>query len=110
MRFVCGQCGRQFDVEDAPPGGEVTCPDCARGILVPPPDEQLREQGLTVVSRRVTDGFAAEARRALGQKMYVACGSCGTSLAVPTRLMGKTRRCPSCGKTILIPLSDVARA
>ena len=106
MRFVCGQCGRQFDVEDAPPGGEVTCPDCARGILVPPPDEQLREQGLTVVSRRVTDGFAAEARRALGQKMYVACGSCGTSLAVPTRLMGKTRRCPSCGKAILIPLSD----
>lgn len=106
MRFVCGQCGRQFDVQDASPGGEVTCPDCARSILVPPPDEQLREEGLTVASRRVTEGFAAEARRALGQKMYVACGSCGTSLAVPVRLMGRTRRCPLCGKTIRIPLSD----
>ena len=106
MQFVCGQCGRRFDVDRPEAGGRVICPKCAHPVPVPPPEAELRDRGLSVGLPQRTGGFAAEARRALGRKVYVVCGNCGKSLMVPGRLTGKTRRCPSCGHSILIPLPE----
>jgi DNA-directed RNA polymerase subunit RPC12/RpoP len=103
VRFLCGQCGCRFDA-DPEAGRGAVCPKCGHVIAVGPAEAGDAAEG----APRAAEGFAAQARHALGHKIYVICGHCGRHLMVPARYLGRSRRCPSCGEAIRIPLPEHA--
>ena len=104
MRFVCGKCGHQFDVEGPVPSGKTKCPKCKHAISVPHADPDARQAPpLLEALQKQEDGFARQARKVVGRRIRVKCGKCGKTLLVGMRLAGRNGRCPSCGHTVAVP-------
>ncbi len=109
MRILCGQCGRTLDVDESA-GDRIPCSHCGHEIdLTGLFDESPAEVGESIdlsAGQEDTEGFAAQARKAMERKVRIECGSCQRGLWVSTRLTGKRVRCPGCGKNIRIPSLD----
>jgi len=102
MQVRCGECGRTVRVAQAESTEQITCPDCGHAIVVPGIDAT----GQSVPADDApapAEGFAAKARQVIAKKVRVTCGSCGRSLRVGGRALGKKARCPSCNAVIRVP-------
>ena len=109
MRILCGQCGRTLDVDESA-GDRVPCSHCGHEIdltgLFDESPAEIDESIDLSAGQEDTEGFAAQARKAMERKVRIECGSCQRGLWVSTRLTGKRVRCPGCGKNIRIPSLD----
>lgn len=103
MKVRCGQCGTMFEA-DPDAGATAACPECSHEVPIP----RLDDETLAVASAvlRADEGFAELARKGLGRKIHVTCGSCGKQLTVGARLAGKRGRCPACRGRIQIPYPE----
>lgn len=104
MEVLCGQCGRELQVDDAQAGTHVICPHCSHPIRVP----RLDGQGSPgpALPHDEADGFADQARAAMDRKVRIVCGKCGRGLSVGIRMAGKKTHCPACQASIQVPATE----
>ena len=107
MEVLCGQCGKEIQVDDAQAGGLVECSRCHHQISVPRLDGQgVPEPASPTPPPDEAPGFADQARAAMDRKIRVVCGQCGRGLRVGVRMAGKQTHCPGCQASIQIPASE----
>jgi DNA-directed RNA polymerase subunit RPC12/RpoP len=108
MRLVCGQCGKQHEVEAGPQVLTAVCDACGHeiflGHLTHPDQDEPYQPGVAFGDE--TQGFAESARKIIRERVLIQCGSCQARVKVSKRQCGQVIRCPSCGVDIRVPLLD----
>jgi len=94
IKFNCPECGKHLVVDERGAGMTLTCTDCGKPIVIPNPNEQDEESGVS---------------------KYIKCINCGETIpdtkgfcpichrmakSNKTSSTSRTINCPSCGKTI----------
>lgn len=93
---TCGHCAKQFAAPESLAGKQVTCLNCQRPLVVPPP--------ASVASAKQPAAATAEpAPVAAEPEIPVACPGCRRRFLAQSWLAGKSVNCPSCGQTIQVP-------
>jgi hypothetical protein len=110
MQVRCGQCGTVFTAEGEGPPATAECPNCSHPVPLPAADESAPQLAgaPAAAGEEAEGGFAELARKSIGRKLHVTCGSCGKHLTVSPRQAGKRGRCPACRARIEIPRFEEA--
>jgi DNA-directed RNA polymerase subunit RPC12/RpoP len=118
--FPCQVCNTQLSAEERQAGTLVRCPTCLSTLKVPQPQTRPAEQlvgagagasaavgaGLSLPRQHLGSMFTNAAGRSSGKRYGFNCPYCSSRLEATEAMAAQDGQCPTCGKTITIPILD----
>ncbi len=118
--FPCQVCNTQLSAAETQVGTLVRCPTCLSTLRVPAPERASQLVGAGVGENVAGPGTALPPRRDFGNLLGSAtggvrgggkrygfnCAYCSSRLEATESMAAQDGQCPTCGKTITIPILD----
>jgi hypothetical protein len=117
--FPCEICKTQLSAEESQAGSLVRCPTCLSTLRVPASrrSSELVGAGAGAVggitgsdlpppSRQNFNNILGSNPRSAGKRYGFNCGYCSSRLEATESMAAQEGQCPTCGKTITIPILD----
>lgn len=106
IRVPCPHCGKTIRAPEKAAGRDIRCPGCRGDLIIPATfAASATNSPRGDVDFEIPGSFDAPApaqQPVPDERIRISCSSCGKSLTSPSRLIGKSVKCPNCQNPIAV--------